>query len=249
MGEAMAKRKTKHSGDKSKTLFIIIGCILFFMLLISLPMFSIQDITIIGNEQITDAQIRSETGIEVGKNIFYINKSKARKKLLANAYVNDVKITTKFPHSITIELEERKIRGYIRHESLGNFLLIDINGRVLDVKTVMPLRLPVILGLKFSGFTIGEILDVSNEIEFEIVVELSRLLEKHNILDIVNVDVTDKSDIRLYINDAEFKFGQFENAYEKVALIKSILENWPEGSVGTVDVSDISRNTVFEYLT
>ena len=249
IGEAMARRTTIRRKSKNKVLLVIISVILLLMLVASLPIFSIQHITVIGNEHITDDEILSQAGISHGKNIFYINKLQSRRNLLANPYVSSARISTQFPNSIMVNVEERRIRGYVRHESLGNFLIIDKEGRVLDVRTVMPVQLPVILGLDFSGFTVGEILDVNNEIEFDIVVELSRLLEKHEILDIVNVDVTNINDIRLFINNTEFKFGSFEHSHEKVALVKAVLENWPDDSPGAVNVSDITGPIVFEYLT
>ena len=104
---------------------------------------------------------------------------------------------------------------------MGSYLYINDYGRILDTQKTFKKQLPVVEGLKFNQFTLGEVLQVDNPSAFDTVVQLSKLFEKDQLLNtIVRVDVSDENDIHFYVGKIDVEFGSFDDANKKIAYIK-----------------------------
>ncbi|KAI4453455.1 cytosol non-specific dipeptidase [Holotrichia oblita] len=181
--------------------------------------------------------------------ILKFNSRKARKDLTKNPYIASVEIIKVFPNTVAIHINERKVYGYV--QDTGNFIYIDNEGRVLDVKENFTQPLPVIVGLKYMSYSKGEILKVDNSSAFNTVVLLANLFSTYELeQDIIRVDIKKEDDIRLYIQNIEVKMGSASDANDKVRYLKAILELIPDEDKqrgGTLDLNTGYKGEVARF--
>lgn len=208
-------------------LFILCSVVICFMFIVlSLPYFSITDILVQGNSKVETKYIKELIGVD-GENIFIFNKNKSEKLLSQNPYISEVVITKRYPKTVIIAIKERRPSAYIE-DTPDSFLYIDENGMVLDVLNQIKDNLPIIVGLKFSKYSIGDILKVENMGSFETIVTLARLFNEYDMSkEIAKVDVTNENDIHLYIYQIDVVFGSVLEADFKLREIKAILQEIP----------------------
>ena len=111
-------------------------------------------------------------------------------------------------------------------------------------------NLPIVEGLEFDSFKIGDTLDVDNEESFEVIVTIAQLITKYNILeDIVRIDVKDPKNIKASMKNVEVLLGDLKDCDEKIRTMVAVMEQINDNDRGTLDLSDLSQPIVFKYLT
>ncbi len=222
-------------------IFVIIWAVFF-----KSPYFAITSIQINGIDNLSEEQVKSMLTTNEGNNIFSFSTSKCEKNILDSHYVESVDVSRDLPHTIVINLNEYKLRGYVPY--MGSYLYINEDGLILDIQKDVAKQLPVIEGLNFDSFTAGEILQVDNPSAFSTMVELSRLFEKYELLtNIVRVDVTKVNEIHLYINKVDVEFGDMDNANRKILMLTEVLKQLDTNYAGILNLT--GDNATFEYLT
>ncbi len=218
------------------------------------PIFTVEAVELQGLISISPEQVKSVAGLTDSTNIFVFNDGLAKSKLLENRYIENVVIKKDFfSKIITIKIEERILSGYIEHSS-GSYLYIDDKGRVLEVKSHITQNLPLVSGLDFNEFTLGEPLPVNNSASFESLVTLVTLFNKYNLQgDVIKVDISDETNITFLIKKIEVQFGSIRDADEKIRTLIGIREKKEkvdfDKHAGFLDIKDISLNPRFKYLT
>lgn len=237
---------------KRKSVKIFIGLVVVALIAIIImvcPFFNIKQKIIVGNNVVTnDTILKTIEVTDQTVNLYAFNSLKAESNLLKNPYIQSVDFSRHFPDTLEIDITERKVCGYVPY--MGNYLYIDNNGRVLDIQSSYTQPLPVVIGLDFTEFTLGEILKVNNNDAFEIVVELAKLISKYELLnDIIKVDVSKTSDIHIYVNKIDVLFGNFTDYNWKMSALNEILKNLSPDDKGILDISSSNSNPIFTYLT
>lgn len=236
----------KKFTTKTMTLICIVvialGGILFS------PLFAVKSIQITEMVRYTKSELCEKIGLREGMNIIVFNRFSAKKILEDDQYIDNAKISVRLPDTINIEIEERKVRGYVPY--MGSYLYIDEYGCVLDVQPYFKETLPVVKGLDFNKFQVGKTLTVKNQESFDVIVKIAQMMTKYNLLDIVvEVDVSDPHNILAYVNKVDVTLGDIADCDEKIRTMAECIKNIPEGDRGTLDLSDMSKPIVFKYLT
>ncbi|MDE5830209.1 MAG: FtsQ-type POTRA domain-containing protein [Clostridia bacterium] len=128
-----------------------IGIAIILFLFVS-PVFNIREIRVTGSKEITSSVYIAMSGIEVGENIFEIDKTSAISEISREAYVESVEINSIYPNKIEIIVKERTSRYIV--EQNGKYFYIDKNGYVLDA-SLAPIDLPQIKGISTELEIIG----------------------------------------------------------------------------------------------
>ena len=140
--------------------------------------------------------------------------------------------------------------GYVPYADF--YLYIDMDGKVLSVTNNTDDNLPVIEGIKYDQFVVGDYLKVNGEV-FRTVAKLTNLLEKYDCdeIFIYKIDVANLSDIHLYIKNVDVAFGSTHQADEKIRTLKEIMSNLhaAEDIMGILDIRVIGRQYIFTVLT
>ena len=105
INEYIQKKKRKKTRKKIILISIILIVILG-LILIKTPYFNIKKVNVNNNNVITKESLIGENDI-LNQNIFLINTSALKKKILSNPYVKSVKISRKLPDQLSINIVER----------------------------------------------------------------------------------------------------------------------------------------------
>ena len=239
------KRKRKSRKRTSPYLFAII--LLFigiaFLLLFS-PFFSIQYIKVEGNEKLETEAIINIASIERGLNIFRINIPKIKRNITSNSYVDSVIIKRKFPNTILITIEERKPIAYIPF--MGSNICIDKEGNVLEVVSDLKeeeKKLPIITGLTFTQFKLGEPIDIGETEKFNtIIASIKEIINNDLLAEVSQINMQDKDNIQMTIRDQfEVLLGDSQNLNYKINFLREILNNLNDHEKGIIDLSNEER--------
>ena len=237
---------------KHKRVLLGLALVLFAgILFIRLPFFRLADITLSGNFQIEEEDILSRARLDGPVNFFLFNHNRARRYIMENPYVDQVSFRRIFPGTLEINIRERFLSGYIEYLE-GMFLYIDENGRVLEVRSYMKEALPIITGLRFSHIHLGELLEVDNPEAFSTVVTFARLLNRHELTDIISqIDVSDPNNTRIRLYNIEIYLGDTQHAHEKILTLREIVNEWPvvRDARGFLDLRELSSDYIFRNLT
>jgi cell division septal protein FtsQ len=230
-------------------IWTIITVALVFVAMCFFPYFNIVNIEVNGVESLTNEQVIQTCGLDKSCNLLAFNTIKAKQKLIENNYVKDVSFKKTLPCTLVINVDEYKVRGYIPY--MNSYLYIDEEGRVLDSRSEMTSQLPIVVGLNFNGFTLGEVLETDNSKTYTAVEELSKLFAKYELLgDVIKVDVSDTDNIHLYVNKLDVKFGDFDDANKKIVTLNEILKQVDTNVAGELDLTNVNStsSSTYKYL-
>lgn len=248
------KKKKEGKNEKAKGFFTVKG-ILFLLVIVMgsaailfSPVFSATNIVITKMDKYTDSEICEKIGLTTSSNIFLFGKRKAAKILEEDNYIESARLSIQLPNTIKVEIEERKVRGYVPYAN--SYLYIDEYGRVLDVQTSFVKKLPIVYGLEFDHFKEGQLLQVDNPESFDIVVKMAQMMTKYELLDTgMEIYVDDPSHIHAKMNHVEIELGDISDSDQKIRTLAEIIKTIPEKDRGVLDLTDLSKPIVFQYLT
>ncbi|HOE57398.1 MAG TPA: FtsQ-type POTRA domain-containing protein [Bacillota bacterium] len=226
--------------------FLFIICI-FMVFFLSSSFFQIKFLTVNGNNNVTREEIIKLSSIYYGENIFRINKRNSMKSIFQNPYVKMIKIKRIMPNKVIIEIIEREIMAYVPY--VGSYLNIDDEGMILEINPAMKHPdLPVVKGLKFDTFKVGEILSIDHKEQFSTTTLMIKEIKGAGMLGLISeIDISELSNIRLGIREGiKANIGDIDNINYKIGFIKSIVEDLKKQNLkGTIEMSH-SGNPVFK---
>ncbi|MBE6011288.1 MAG: FtsQ-type POTRA domain-containing protein [Lachnospiraceae bacterium] len=210
----------KKSRLKYYIALIAAGIILILMS----PAMNIKTVEVEGNSKFTKEDILTMAKLKTENNIFLFSKANAIESMMVNPYIKNVEINKDFLNkTIYINVEERKVSGYVKFDNT-NYLYVDKDGRVLEVNSFFTERHPIVEGLEFTSFVVGEIIEVENSEAFRTMVNLSHLFEKFEIAnDIISIDVFDKDNIHFYYGKIDIILGNSKDLDLKVRTVRAII--------------------------
>ena len=101
---------------------IVTGCIVFFR---------VNEIVVVGETRYSETEIIAATGVELGENLFQLNKfDMAHKVLTQLPYVDEITISRKLPDTLVLKVTESTPLAVL--ESGGNWWLLDVRGKLLE---------------------------------------------------------------------------------------------------------------------
>lgn len=218
------KKKKIHKGVLTffAILFLLIGTVIFAL---KSPIFNIKYIQIEGNEKVSKETIINLSELKIGDNIFKFN-NEIISKIKENRYINNVKISRKLPGTITIYVEERKVKYKIN--LINSYTYIDSNGYILENSTIN-INVPTVI-----GFCITENEQMNNNrLNIEDLQKLNNIDKIMEAITTINIEneiseiiIEDENNYILTMENEKKKIyiGNCANLTNKVLFLKSILE-------------------------
>lgn len=227
------KKKKKRKSNIRKILKILLKmvivvtiatCIILFLFVS--PVFNIQEIKIVGAKEISESIYIAMSGIEIGENIFGIDKTNIQSSIKEEAYVETVQIKSIYPNKVEIHVTERYV-SYLA-ESNGKYFYLDKNGYILET-SFSPLDLPIIKGYTtdLENAEIGSRID---ETDFEKFNDLIKIIDavQNNDIDtkLTSIDVSDVNNYILEFTDENKKImlGDSSDLSAKMAWINLFIK-------------------------
>ncbi|MCL2456918.1 MAG: FtsQ-type POTRA domain-containing protein [Defluviitaleaceae bacterium] len=212
------------------------------------PFFYVETVIVNGNFRVSQQEINDFLEINEKTHLLLYNTRAAKKRFLQNTYVENVEFERVLPGRLYVNVEERRLTAFFEH-SVGSFLFLDDFGRVLEVKTFFTEPLPILVGLQFTRFQIGEVLEVPDSAAFNVIVQYAQLLNQHGLIEKVShINVNDSANIRIIVRNKEFNVGGVANADEKIRTIAAVLETMPNADLipGFMDLREVRKEYFFE---
>jgi cell division protein FtsQ len=72
------------------------------------PRFAIRELQVKGNSRVTEQQLRTDSGISLGDNLFKLNLTDVERRLLKNPWIESAKVTRRLPSGVNVEIQERE---------------------------------------------------------------------------------------------------------------------------------------------
>ncbi|MDV5114925.1 FtsQ-type POTRA domain-containing protein [Clostridium perfringens] len=154
INEYIQKKKRKKTRKKIILVSIILIVILG-LILIKTPYFNIKKVNVNNNNVITKESVIGENDI-LNQNIFLLNTSALKKKILSNPYVKSVKISRKLPDQLSINVVERNATFIVNEGT--NFYVLNENLVIMEKKNSEEgLQLPTVTGLTVENRFLGNL--------------------------------------------------------------------------------------------
>lgn len=229
-----------------KVIGISVLLIFLIILLFSSSLFNIKTIEVSGNVKLSNEKIISLSSLELYTNIFKFKKSNTIKNIKENAYIENVKITRKYPSTVNIEVEERETRYMLQFAD--SYVYINSQGYMLEISNEK-LELPILVGFTtdLSNIKAGNRINVDDLKKMNTVIkiydsaklnELNELITKIDISNPKNysIEMASKGKI-IYLGEC----SNYSDLKTRMLYLKSILEK-TEGMSGELFL-DIDLNS------
>ena len=117
----------------------IVASVVVVIALLASPIFAIRSVTVEGNVYTSNEVLAGVTKTLKGASVFTVNTGRARELLLADPWVSDVRITTRFPGRALVEIAERvPIIWYVGDDQKAR--IVDARGHVIAVLAGWPTK-------------------------------------------------------------------------------------------------------------
>ena len=247
----MAKKKHKKIFRRiGYVLLSLILCLIFGVICMALFL-KIESMEVSGNKRYTAEQIVSVSGIEVGQNLYAINK-KAAKGFITEEYpyINDVTIRRELPSTLTFKVEEDIPRYYT--EICGEYFVLSESLRVLERTFDIPqsgdeeIKLIPLLMSEVQTAVVGDELVFEKELVFEYISNFIQALTSHEMApEITSIDMTQRYNIYVTYQDRfRIYMGDNTETAMKLTFAGLMIETFPQDKSGQVDAHDITVGSV-----
>lgn len=172
------------------------------------PVFNIQEIIVEGESEISESVYIATSGIEIGENIFGIDKNSGIVEIKKDPYVESVEINSIYPNKIEIIVVERTV-SYILEQN-GRYYCIDKNGYILETG-LSQLDFPEIKGYNtnLEEKELGQRLDEE---------DLSKFNDLIKIIDAVKSNITEAKLTGINIQDNKNYILEFNEENKNIML-------------------------------
>ena len=236
------KKEKKKINKKSRIIkylcimfLIIIALLLFFMS----PIFNIEEIRIFGNSKITTTECINLSKLEIGQNIYKLNKSQIKKNLRQNAYIDKISITRKLPNIIEITIQERTATFMLELEN-NEYAYINNQGYILE-KSNNKIETITITGFStnIENINVGNRLSEEDLNKLETILKIVDTAQNNDIIRyITKIDIADKNEYKLILEGEQktVYLGDASSISTRMLYVKAIIEK-ETGKAGEIFVN------------
>ena len=216
-------------------ILLIIGGVSAYLL--TSPSFKIQQISIKGNQLVSNQKIIQLAEMKVGDNIFSKLGIITKVKLKQNGYIQDATINKIYPNKVEINITERKRQFQIKTEDEG-YIYIDEQGYILEY-AVDKLEVPTIIGMDIKQNDVGILhrLDENDLGRMENILQIREEFKNIEIADkITQIQINNEYIISLENDGITINLGDATNLNNRMYYVNAILKQ-EAGNRGTIYVN------------
>lgn len=230
-------------------MLILAGLIVLLgLILILLPMFRIQSIEVEGNTIHTTEEIIEASGLEVGQELFSVNRKDVNYGIWTNCkYVDEIAVVRSFNKVKIIVVEKENVMvtsfngKYFSFDT--DFCVIEEAPSEAHMAHLVKVELPLIQSLSVGGKITFE----NSERDMSHVGEvLSALRESGTLSRVTQIDFSKKYSISYVLSSAcRVHLGSVTDLDAKLSMTEAILSRkaWTQDTPAVVDVSNLKKPT------
>lgn len=198
--------------------------------------FIIKKVSILGNPVMSGEDVKNSTENLIGQNILFINKQNIISNAKKNPYVENVEISKSYPKQVNIKISEKEGVYYVEKD--GYKYVLDNDGNLLEkADSVENRSLVNVKGIDLKDVALGQkMIDDNRVLDFlDIFYQIIKINPTNYKIDYV--DISDFTNIKVYVGKVEGRLGNDENIPDKMNKLLHIIQNPDIGIVkGYVDV-------------
>lgn len=152
--------------------------------------------------------------------------------------VEDIEVTYENMHTVTLHVYDKAVSGCIRY--MGQYVYFDKDGIVLQSMDTKKEGVPVVTGIQFGTFTVGEAFHVKDDSMFAAIMNLSQLIAHYGI-EVSRIHMSDGS-VAVYSGDILVILGKKEMYDDEMSALSSVLETTKKEKLsGTIHMENFKE--------
>lgn len=205
-----------------------------------LTAYRVENVYVEGNVHYTQDEIESFVmNGRLGDNSLYLSLKYKNKDITDIPFVDVMNVDILAPDTIKITVYEKALAGYVAY--MDNYMYFDKDGYVVESSNVKTVGVPQITGLSFDHVILGEPLVTDNTEIFSKILNLTKLLNKYDILS-DKIYFHSNGEITVYFGDVKVNLGSEDKTLEdKIMLLPVFLPDL-EGKSGTLQMESYDEN-------
>lgn len=201
------------------------GILILTAVLLAVGIFHVDQVEVTGNSYYTEEEI-TELVIGEHRNSLYLMFLYDYEDKIP--FIDSVEVSVVSPDHVKIRVYEKEMIGYV--EYMGAYLYFDKDGTVVESSNEILEGVPCIHGLKFDTLTLYQQLEVTNEGVFDILLSITKMMEKYELDPDAITLQKDGKEILLTFGNVRVNLGTGKNIDEKAARIKTLLPDLEDKS-------------------
>ena len=241
----MARRRSYHRKRRQGRFSFLYRILVFVAICGAIAValalfFKVETITVTGNSRYTARQIIDAGGMQVGDNMFFLNKYKASEKITASLpYVETVRISRQLPDTLVVTVTECTAPAAIAQE--GKLWLLSGDGKIVDEKTGDGKQYAVVKGLSLLEPQVGTDIQVPEEEQASarlLLTLLGLLREKDMLSDVQSIDLSDTAEVVMrYLDRFDVTFRWDADFDYKLDYLLAVVERLEVNEKGSIDMT------------
>lgn len=234
---AAGRRRLKWAAIVAAVFVVVVG----LLAILGSSLFSVSNIDVTGLQRADPAAVEAVLDDLVGQPVLLVDTDEAEDRLEAIPYVDDARVRTDFPSSVSIELREREPVATVQGTD-GRFRVLDAEGRVLDVIDGQPIEFVLISGTNPLDLDEGQFASQGYASATSIVTKLTPTVRSR----LLSMSVTpDGSDLRLLLSNEpgeniEVRLGVAitdDDQIQRLVRLERVLDDVLGSDTTVIDVS------------
>lgn len=203
----------------------------------------IRQIIVSGSDHYTRDEVIQMTGITSETTVLdlFMSRNRQYKNL---PYIKEITIDYRSFNSIHIKVTEKTVISYIPYQN--QFLALDKDGYIVGYEDEKRMELPSVTGLYFAAATLGEKLEVDEEV-LNVMLDLYHLGNKYEVK-LTSIDFAngDAGMIHCFSGNIQMIFGSSVDLDRKMKNAGEVLKKLDNTKSGTLDLQNNSDYYIFK---
>jgi cell division protein FtsQ len=243
MSNVISMEKARKRKNKTGKFVLLIICFIFILIIFAFQLINVNTITVIGNKMYSEEMIKEIVGIHEKTNLFVYKLASKELYLGEYPYIEDIDIKYRSFNNVNIVVTEKSVISYIPY--MGKYLCLSKDGTVIDYTNDLQINVPIVHGLSFDHFVIGDKLFANDAEIFESILEISHKMKKFDFqIDYIDFNYNDSQQIVLKIDKISISIGNINDINRKFELLKDLMEKIPKDVEGTIDLTNVEKRKI-----
>lgn len=244
----MKRSQQRRSGALFKAMAVLVTAVA--ILLAMSVFFKISKVEVVGAETYSAEEIIKASGIEVGENLFFVDRFEAASRIFAKLpYIDSVTVTRQLPNHIVITVSESAAVAVVDYE--GTLYAVNQNCKVIaaveedEAESLIRVR-----GITVKEPVPGAQLEAEKADVGKLEALTALLQEMHNrsmAADVQDVDLSDATSPSFtYLDRFTVRVGENKDIGYKLGMLLSAVEQLGDYESGTFDLSVGNKRVHFD---
>jgi len=209
----------KSIKKKYALLFLFLFFTLFMLVILRLPIFNIQDISITGLDKVMPDEVLAAAGLREGMSIWKLSPSEIDKRVSSLPRVAEVRVERNLPGSLKIAVVEKYPLAIITYH--GSYLELASDGLIIGIKDDYRGEYPLINGLVWGQMDVGT--NIPDQLRRDIIDVFLEALTITPALPLAEINVNDSDHILVYTWEGmEVWLGGKQNLDKKLEVLMQL---------------------------